>query len=166
MKASIELALRTREVYQLFERRINGNRLFIETILHQFNIIKYHCRQQHPQAQLSYQQMRQTIIGLTQHFTDESERLEALLAKKRCFSDKKICFVIQFRPTIIVTNSLTISLVEFLLVYDKLMAILKLLHLTGCIESDEVYFSNIKRFQKIANQMLSSLLFLPAKINQ
>ena len=164
MKASIELALRTREVYQLFERRIDGERLFIEAILHKFNIVKNHCQQQHPQAQLSYKQIKQTMIDLTQQFTDEIARFETLLAKKRYFADTKVCYVVKFRPAIMVTDPLAIQLIEFIEAYDMLIAILKLLHLSGCFQSSDVFFGNIKRYQKITNQMLSSLVLAPTTI--
>ena len=59
------------------------------------------------------------------------------------------------------TNPLAMQLIEFIEIYDKLIAILKLLHLAGCFESDEAYFGNIKRPQKMANTMLSDLILAP-----
>lgn len=53
------------------------------------------------------------------------------------------------------------QLIEFIEIYDKLIAIVKLLHIAGCFESDEAYFGNIKRLQKIANAMLSALILAP-----
>jgi hypothetical protein len=41
------------------------------------------------------------------------------------------------------------------------MAVLKLLALAGCVETDAIYFANIKRIQKVANQWLSTLLLTP-----
>ena len=157
MKASIELALRTREVYQLFERRINGDRLFIEAILHKFNIVMNQCRQQEPLAHLTSKQMEQNIVKLIQQFSAEIAQFEALLEKK-VFAGKQANYVVQFRPTIIVTNPLTIQLIKFLEIYDKMFTILKILQLAGCFESDEIFWNNTKRYQKMVNQMLSDLL--------
>ena len=161
MQVNIELSLRTHEVYQLFERRINGDRLFIQAILHKFNIVINHSRQQPPQKLTRYTEMRQTIICLTQQFNSEAVRFEALLTKRGNFDHKKISYAVKFQPSIIVTNSLAIQLIEFIEIYDKLIAILKLLHLAGCFDSDEAYFGNIKRFQKMANTMLSDLILAP-----
>ena len=41
------------------------------------------------------------------------------------------------------------------------MAVLKLLNFAGCFEADEIYFGNIKRIQKIANQGFSEILLAP-----
>ena len=82
MKVSIELALRTREVYQLFERRINGNQQFIGAILHKFNIILDRCRRNEPDALALFNQMEQRIVALTQQYINDTERFETLLAKK------------------------------------------------------------------------------------
>lgn len=105
--------------------------------------------------------MRQTIIGLTQHFNSEAVRFEAILTKQKNFEHKKISYAVKFQPSIIVTNPLAMQLIEFIEIYDKLIAILKLLHLAGCFDSDEAYFGNIKRLQKMANTMLSDLILAP-----
>ncbi len=164
MKVSIELALRTREVYQLFERKISGDRLFIEAILHKFNVLINRCRQRDPQAMASYKQIKQNIIGFTQQFTDEIARFETLLAMKKDFARTKISYIPQFRPVMIVTNPLSIQLIEFIEIYDKLIAALKLLQLAGCFESDEIFWGNTKRYQKLANQMLSNCVLAPITI--
>ena len=158
MKVSIELALRTREVYQLFERRISKDRLFIETILHKFNVIMSSCRQQDQLALTNHTRMKRNIIGLTQQFTDEIAQFETLLTKKKDFTNKKVNYIVKFRPKIILTNPLSMQLIEFIEIYDKLIALLKLLLLAGCFDSDEVYFGNIKRYQKIVNKMLSTIV--------
>ncbi len=164
MKASIELALRTREVYQLFERRISKNRLFIEAILHKFNVVMNRCKQRNPQALAYYKQIEKNIVGFTQQFTNEITRFETLLTMKKDFAHTKVSYIPQFRPVIIATNPLSIKLIEFIEIYDKLMATLKLLQLAGCFESDEVFWGNTKRYQKIANQMLSDLMLSSATI--
>lgn len=164
MKVNIKLELRTREVYQLFERRISGERLFIDAILHKFNVVMNRCRQKDPQALASYKQMKQKIIEFTQQFTDEIARFETLLAIKKDFARTKVSYIPQFGPVIIVTNPLTILFIEFIEIYDKLIAALKLLQLAGCFKSDEIFWGNTKRFQKIANQMLSNLVLTPATI--
>lgn len=158
MKASIVLSLRTREVYRLFERKISGDRFFIAAILHKINKVIHLCQNQDPQYMTTYHQMEQKILHLTQHFTTEIERFETLLAKKKEFDNKKATFIIQFRPLIVVSNPLTMQLIGLIETYDKLLATLKLLHLAGCFGREELYFGNIKRYQKMANQVLSALL--------
>jgi len=71
MQATIELALKTREVFKLFERRIDDDRLFIEAVLHKFNSVMRQCKQQMPGALFAYDQIEQALIALTRKFIDE-----------------------------------------------------------------------------------------------
>ncbi|GEM_PF-1941690 len=161
MKARIEIELKTREVHQLFERKINGDRLFIDAILHQFNRVMNRCNQQESAALLAYQKIEQKLQELIQHFTNETTRFEALLAKRK-FGGQAIRYITQFRPTIFVSNRLAMLLVGFLVAYDKLVGVIKLLRLAGCFETDEIYFGNIQINQKTANRVLSDFLLMPA----
>lgn len=160
MKASIELELKTREVYQLFERRINGDRLFIEAILRKFNIVMNQRNIQKPAPLETYQRIEQRLHESIQQLTNEITRFEALLAKRK-FGGQKINYITQFRPTVVVSNPLAMLLVRFIVTYDKLVAVIKLLRLAGCFETDEIYFGNIQRHQKIANQILSDFAVMP-----
>lgn len=160
MKASIELALRTREVNQLFHRKINGDRLFIEAILHKFNIVINRCNQQNPQALTAHKQIEQKLQDLTRQFTAEITKFEMLLTKKKYFDNKTINFLSQFHLKITVTNPLALQLIELIETYDKLIAMLKFLGLAGCFKEDEIYFENIKRIQKSTNSVLSKILLI------
>lgn len=162
MQANIELALKTREVFKLFERRIDRDRLFIEAILHKFCIVTRKCKQQIPEASAAYNQVEQALFTLTRQFADEVNRFESVLANRKYFSSKKINFIAQFHPVMTVSNPLSMRLVEFIDIYDKLIAMLKLLHLVGCFASDNDYYVNIKRIQILANHMLSGIIFIPA----
>ena len=161
MQAIIELSLKTREVFKLFERHIDGDRLFIEAILHKFNIVMRQCKQQAPRALVAYDQINQAILTLTQQFSDEVNRFETILEKRKEFGRKQINFITQFHTVITINTPLSMRLIEFIEVYDRLIAILKLLHLTGCFASDNDYYANIKRIQTLANQILSSIILTP-----
>ncbi|WP_457589177.1 AcaB family transcriptional regulator, partial [Legionella pneumophila] len=103
-------------------------------------------------------EMEQQLNVLTEEFTSEVKRFEELLAKKKEFKDKQINFVVQFYPKIIVCNPLSMKLTELIEVYDRLIATLKLLRLTGCFETDEAYFTHMKQKQKLTNQSLSRII--------
>lgn len=167
MKAEITLNLRTREVYKLFERKINRDRLFIEAILHKINAVLGRCRKQDPIAIKTLNAMDQQVNALAQKFSAEIKRYEVLLSKKKEFKDKPISFVVQFHPKLIVCNPLSMKLAEVIETYDNLIANLKLLRLIGCFDTDEAYFNNIKRYQKTANKVLSELILyhMPEKLS-
>ena len=158
MKVSVELSLRTREVYQLFERKMDKDRRFLEALLHKFNILMGGCRRGEASALKIFHQMEQNMLTLTQQFSNEIESFNALLQKQKDFADKKINFIAQFHPSIIVSNPLCMHFVEFIEVYDTLIATLKLLFLAGCFVIDDDYYENIKRIQKLANRMLGNII--------
>ena len=158
MQISIELNLKTREVYQLFQRKISGDRLFIAAILHQFNRVMGQCKQQNQSALVAFHQVEQSLSGLTQTFREETSRFEALLMTKENFTDINFHFVVQFRQSISVCNALGMRLVEFINTYDQLIATLKLLQLADFFESIDAYFTHIKRIQKSANRVLSQII--------
>lgn len=99
--------------------------------------------------------MEKQLNLLTQEFASEIKRFEEILFKKKEFKDKQINLVEQFYPRMIVSNSISLKLVELIEIYDQLIAILKLLRLAGCFETDESYFANIRQKQKLTNQTLS-----------
>lgn len=158
MKATIKLALRTREVFNLFKRTINGDRLFIDAILHKFKIVMSQHEHQTPSRLIAFNDIEQAMLTLTQQFSDEISRFEQVLAKRKALNDKKINFIEQFHPSIIVSNTLCLHLIEFIEMYDKLVALIKLLHLAGCFTSDNDYYANIQRIQTITNRMLSHVI--------
>ena len=160
MQVNIELALQTREVFKLFERKIDGGRLFIQAILHKFNIVMSHSKQQAPQTSSAFHQMEQAMVTLTQQFSAEVRRFNEVLDKRKDFNRIKVNFIVQFHPMITVSNPLSMRLVEFIEIYDQLIATVKLLNLAGCFISDTDYYSNIKRIQKLANKMLSHAMLI------
>ncbi|MBA2650295.1 MAG: DUF1845 family protein [Legionella sp.] len=163
MKAEITLNLRTREVYKLFERKISGDRLFIEAILHKINIVIGRCRKQDSIDLKVLEEIEQKLNFLTQELNSESNRFEELIYKKKEFKNKQINFTAQFYQKITVSNPISMKLAELIDAYDRLIAVLKLLRLTGCFDTDKTYFYNIKFHQKLVNQLLSKILLFKTK---
>ena len=81
-------------------------------------------------------QIERSIQDWTQQFSDDIHRFEGLLEKQIHFNGKKINFITQFHALIIVDNPLTIRLIEFIEIYDRLIAVIKLLHLAGCFATE------------------------------
>lgn len=160
MKTEITLSLRTREVYRLFERKISGDRLFIEAILHKINTLIGRGRRQDSPTIKVLNEIEQQLKSLTNDFASEVKRYEALLTKKKEFKGKQINFMVQFYPKIIVCNPFHMRLCELIEVYDELVAVLKLLRLAGCFDTDEAYFLNVQEKQKVVNRMLSEVIFI------
>lgn len=160
MKVNMTVPLCTREVYQLFERKIKGNRLFMEAILHKINKVLWQCRLENPEALMASHEFEQQLKGLIKQFSEEISGFEELLTRKQPFIDKKIDYSTQFRPCILVDNRLSLLLIDYLEMYDRLIATLQLLNIGGFFETKAIYFSNLKRYQKRSNQALSRWLLM------
>lgn len=164
MKAIIEVPLRTREVYMLFERKLDGKRLFLEAIQHKINKLIGKSKEQNEQATVTLNNLKGKIESLTAHFITETTRFEQILNQKKDLQEKTIQISIQFRPTLVLYSYLSSLLVYFIESYDKLIATLKLLCLTGCFDSEADYFYAKKNYQKMANQLLGYMIVVPLVI--
>jgi hypothetical protein len=86
------------------------------------------------------------------------KRFKKILAEKTGLDENKITITSIFYPRIVAESSLAMRLIELIKTYDNLVATLKLLHLVGCFGSEQDYYANITRIQKIANQVLSKII--------
>ena len=89
MKVTITLNLKTREANQLFQRKINGDRLFINAILHKLNKITGLCQKKVPGAHETYQSIKKSLNGLSQQFADESKAFQNILKKEETMSSNQ-----------------------------------------------------------------------------
>lgn len=118
------------------------------------SIVIGRCKKQDP---IALHETQQQLNALTQEFDSEIKRFEKL-SKKKEFKDKQINFVVQFHPKITISNPISVKLAELIETYDRLIAILKLLRLTSCFETDKIYFINMKKKQKLTNKILSKVI--------
>jgi len=158
MKVTMTLELKTREVNQLFERRINGDRLFIDAILHKLNQITGAYRKNIPNAATHYQSVQQDLQNLTQYLANQTKSLTTTLQQNSVLRNKTLTFKTQFFPMVRLENPLALTLVTCIEQYDKLVTTVKLLHLAGCFESTQAYYANTKRIQKKMNLGLSRII--------
>lgn len=153
MQLTIELQLKTREVYRLFELKINGKHLFIDSVFRKIHRIHLVTPEIHRQVE---QELRELIAK----FTQKTVSFEKMLDRNKSIKAKAVDVIPQFHFRVIVTNKLGLLLVEFIELYDNLIALMKLLHLSGCFDSNEAYNANIRNVKKMGNRMLSDLLLL------
>lgn len=153
MQLTIDLHLKTREVYKLFELKISDTRFFMDAVLRKINRIDLVA----PEIQL---QIEQDLRSLITEFTQKSAIFEKMLDNNKIFKTNAINGLPQFHTKITVTNKQGLLLVEFIEIYDNLISLIKLLHLAACFDSDEAYNTNLRHVKKMGNRMLSNLLFL------
>lgn len=153
MSLTIELHLKTRQVYRLFELKISDTRFFMDAVLRKINRIDLVALE----IQL---QIEQDLRSLITEFSQKSASFEKMLDKNKNIKAKAVNIIPQFYSKITVTNKLGLLLVEFIEIYDNLISLIKLLHLAACFDSDEAYYTNLRNVKKMGNKMLSSLLLL------
>ncbi|MGV3740450.1 MAG: hypothetical protein ACO1N3_04075 [Gammaproteobacteria bacterium] len=149
MQLTIDLHLKTREVYQLFEIKISDKRFFMDAVLRKINRIDLLA----PEIQL---QIEQDLRSLITEFAQKSASLEKMLNKN--IKVKSVNIIPQFYSKLTVTNKQGLLLVEFIEIYDKLISLIKLLHLAACFDSDEAYYANLRHVKKDCHRMLSQIL--------
>lgn len=153
MSLTIELHLKTREIYRLFELKIDEKRLFMDSVFKKINRINLTT----PEAHL---QVEQNLRSLISEFTQKTEFFEKILESNTKIKAKTIHVTPQFHTSITVINKLEVLLIEFINCYDNLIALIKLLHLAGCFDSDKAYNTNLKHMKKIGSKTLSNILLL------
>ena len=159
MQVELTLGLRTPEVYQLFERKIGGDRLFINEVLKKFNKMRAHCHQDRQQGLELIEKTENNLLEMTRYFSTEINRFAQLLKQKEYLANK-LEFTAQYHPKIIIYNRLEILLADFLENYDQLIAHLKLLRLSGCFTSDSDFLFHLSNTQYQANNLLSSIIIM------
>ncbi len=158
MKTSITLELKTREVHHLFTRKIKGDRLFIDAILHKLNGLAGQQKKGSLASEELYQVTQERLNKLAQQFEDQTEFFLRLIQKNPLLKNKTITVKAQFFPQICIDNQLTFSLIKLIQQYDTLISTIKLLHLAGCFENTQTYYENIKSAQASANYTLSQII--------
>ncbi len=156
MRLTIDLHLKTRDVYRLFELKINDTRDFIDSVLRKINHIELITPKTHLQIE-------RDLRSLISEFAHKTELFEKMLDNNRNIKAKAINITSQFHIKITITNKLGLLLVEAIRTYDNLIALIKLLHLAACFDSDATYYTNLKNVKKMGNKMLSNLLLLSGK---
>ena len=151
MQLTVELHLKTHEVYRLFELKISDKRFFMDAVLQKIHRIDLVT----PEIKLP---IEQNIRSLIAEFTEKIAYLERVVANNKNIRAKEINVIPQFYSKMIVTNKTGLLLVELIESYDNLISLIKLLNLAAC---DEAYYANLRQVKKMGNRMLSQILLLP-----
>ena len=151
MQLTIDLHLKTQDVYRLFELKIGDTRYFIDSVLKKINRIELMT----PEAHL---QIERDLKLLISDFTDKTEAFEKMLDNNKSIKAKAIKITSQFHTKITITNKLGLLLIESIRIYDNLIALIKLLRLAACFDSDAAYYTNLKNVKKMGNRVLSNVL--------
>jgi len=158
MKIIVTLNLANREVVHLFSRKIDGKRLFMNTLLHKFNKVISACQE-------SLHLIEQMLAELSHQFERDIMVYSALLARKQSLSMQSTEVIRQFHPKIIVCNQLGMQLVTLIEVYDCWMTTLKLLRLAGGFEQEADYYVNIHRGQREINRALGKIISISLSLS-
>ena len=153
MQLTIDLHLKTRDVYRLFELKIDDKRYFMDSVLRKINRIELIT----PEV---YLQIAQDLRALITEFSKKSAFFEKMLDKNKNIKTKEVNIIPQFYSKFTVTNKLGLLLIEFIEIYDNLISLIKLLHLAACFDSDEAYYANLRNVKKMGNRILSKFLLL------
>jgi hypothetical protein len=161
MTTTVKLTLSNFEVYRLFTRNIKEGANFYEQLMNKISSLLKCCKERRVEAFLNVYQMNESINRTTTYFYDEIDKLEGVLEKKKYLSGKQITFKPTHFPEVRLDSGIACSLVELFEVYDRLISQLKLIRVAGCLAHDDDYFTNLRRYFKKINRLLSTLLLTP-----
>jgi hypothetical protein len=163
MTTTVKLTLSNFEVNRLFTRELKAGVNFYQQLMSKVASLMRRCQEQHVYPLLRLYQMNERINRTLHNFYDEIDKFEGVLEKKKHLAGKKFNFKPVHFPEAHFDNALASNLVELFEVYDRLISQLKILRTAGCFTNDDDYFSNLRRYFKEVNRLLSDLLLSSVK---
>ena len=157
MRATLTLNLVNKEAMHFFTKRLKNGDTLYEAAIRKVNLLLKKSIDYNACALLTLVSLDEKIKQSTEYLYDELDKFEGQLEKRQFPGLKKVQFIPQFSPDVSCSNPVSVSLIEWVEVFDKLVSTLKLLNLSGCFESMEAFYAVKRRFQKQANRLLSSI---------
>lgn len=154
MSTVLTLNLANQEVNRLLTRKLDGDRVFFDSVL--YKIKKLFRSRQDQQIE----EIKNSIERLSNFFYDEIDKLEIFLERNALLKENSIEFKSQFKHEIPINNFLETSLAEILWVYDKLISTLNLTNNTRSLDNPTDYFVHLRHYYKSINQILSRILLI------
>lgn len=163
MPTTVKLALSNLEVNRIFTRELRPKISFYQDMMGKVIGLVKRAKSQQVYALLVLYQIDQSIQAIIQSFYDEIDKFEGLLERKKHLAGKTFTHKPAYFPEVSFDNGIANSLVELFEVYDRLISQLKTLRTAGCFANDDDYFSNLRRYFKTINHLLSQIMLVSLK---
>lgn len=166
MQATMKLDIVNKETMNVFNRTISGKDNYFERVCVKIGLFIKDSLLNNAYALVTLYQLHDEIFNLSAYFDDEIDKFEGQIEKKKVLDPSKVNFIARYHHDIPYSNALTCALYELMERFDKLISILKLLHLSGSIESKATFYQLKQRYQKRLNILLSQIIQAPSSKNR
>tara|TARA_Y100000588_G_C14167540_1_gene887641 strand:+ start:752 stop:1438 length:687 start_codon:yes stop_codon:yes gene_type:complete len=158
MQATMRLDIVNKETMNVLNRTLPNNDNYFERVCVKIGLLIKDSLLSNAFALVSLYQLHDEILNLSVYFDDEVDKFEGQIEKKNVLSPSKINFIAQYGYDMPCSNALSCALYELIDVFDKLISRLKLLHLSGLLESRAAFYQLKEGYQKKLNALLSKII--------
>ncbi|WP_028389302.1 AcaB family transcriptional regulator [Legionella fairfieldensis] len=162
MQATIKLPVVNKETIDVLNRVLPDGRSYLERVYVKIGLLIKASALNNAFALVNLYQLHDEIINLSAYFDDEVDKFEGQIEKKKTINPTKVSFIAQSEHDLPCNNPLACSLYELMVGFDKLLSTLKLLHLSGLLESKAALYQLKERYQKKLNTLLSQIIQTPS----
>ncbi|KTD29331.1 AcaB family transcriptional regulator [Legionella israelensis] len=165
MQATMRLDIFNKETMNVLNRALPNNDNYFERVCVKIGLLIKDSLLGNAFALVSLYQLHDEILNLSACFDDEADKFEGQIEKKNILSLSKVNFVAQYGHDMPCGNALSCALYELIEVFDRLISRLKLLHLSGLLESRAAFYQLKEDHQKKLNALLSKIIQTPSSKN-
>lgn len=164
MRSIVTISLANHELATLFERRLSGNRLFMDQVTLKLGLMVRQCMDGNVQALVSLMHIQEKILNEIDYVFDETDKYQGRIDKRSNSTNRnKVEFTKHFKGKISCSNEISFNLVELFNQYDELISKLKHFLLIGGFEDRVGFFAVKSRYQKRLNRLLSEIVLKRSK---
>lgn len=162
MQATLKLNIVNKETMNVLNRTLPNKDNYFERVCVKIGLLIKESLLSNAYALVTLYQLHDEILNLSAYFDDELDKFEGQIEKKKMLDPSKVNFIAKYDYDMPYSNALAGSLYELMEVFDKLISMLKLLHLSGSIESRPAFYQLKQRYQKKLNLLLSQIIQTPS----
>lgn len=166
MRATMSLKLVNKECANLLQKRLPNGDNFIERVQIKAGLLIKDSILNNAQALMTIDCLYQELNALKASFDDELDKFEGQLEKRKLLQIHPISFQSQYSHELSCSNAFSMGLAELIVLFDKLISTLKLLHHTGALTPKTAFYALKQRYQKQLNQLLGKIIQTPSAKNK
>lgn len=165
MQTTMRFDIVNKETMNLLKRTLPNKDNYFERVFVKISLLIKDSIKGNAYALVSLYQLQDEILNLSAYFDDEIDKFEGQIEKKKVLDPNKINFIAKYHYDLACNNALSLALYELMEGFDKLISTLKLLHLSGSMESRPAFYQLKERYQKKLNTLLSKVIQTPSSKN-
>lgn len=162
MQATMQLNIVNKETMKLLNRTLPNKDNYFDRVCVKIGLLIKDSLLSNAFALVSLYQMHDEILNLSACFDDEADKFEGQLEKKKSLDPGKVNFISRYDYDMPCGNALFCTLYELIEGFDKLISRLKLLHVSGLLESRGAFYQLKEGYQKKLNTLLSQIIKTPS----